>query len=161
MEPTQAAVIGAVGEWIASNGGELVTATTYIHDWLSDPDDLLWRPDRVPEIRGAGPPLWGPALDDESQTALENALGAVIDVEFVTLPQSVVDPNGFEVLGCRPYLGRRAMIHLSQPLPVGDHFFVEVNYDAGCEGTLHLLKVVPSSSGFEVAEISREGHWIV
>lgn len=159
---TQADVLGAVGRWLATHEGSRPTDFTYVDLGLNRNTSWYDR-NSVDELRGAGAAVFGDELTEASQAALSEAFASV-ELEFVADPQSVVDPNGFEHFGCRPYLETRTMLHLGAPLPRNDdptRFYVAVNFDRGCGGDIYLLEVGPDGAGYGVVRVVRGGGWIV
>jgi len=160
---TQADVIGAVGKWLAGHLGSQPTGFTYVDVGLSGSNTSWYNDDSVPELRNVGASPFGDELTEGSEAALSEVLRGVT-VEFVEDPQSVVDPNGFEHFGCRPYLQDRTMVHFGAPLPRRDDpatFYVVVNFDRGCGGDLYLLEVGRDDAGYSVTRVIRQGNWIV
>jgi hypothetical protein len=157
----QDAIFRAVGEWVRENHEVRLTQETYVLSNLEDPQYWATAMDREPELAGAGLPLWGDEMSGASFEALIGAMEGAAELERVDDAQTVVDPEGFEVLGCRPYFGGWTMLRLGPPVPVRKKFAVYVKVDRGCRGEVAMLFVEPSSSQFEVTSVIFEGDWAV
>jgi len=149
----------AVGAWIADNKSDELTPIMYVLSDLANSEGW-YTSETIPDLRGTRH-VWGDRLTEASQTALDDTLGVVADLQTVDVRESVVDEDAFGHLGCYPYVAGRAMLRLQRPLAIGDLYFMEANVDQGCEGLALLLRVEARGIRFEVTEVVRDGHWIV
>jgi hypothetical protein len=156
---TQDAIVEAVGLWLATEHGGLLPEFAYVDTSFTRLNAWIRDPGRVPRF---GSTVFGPDLTSESQRQLSQSLPGVT-LQFVADPESVVDPDGFEHFGCRPYLGKRAMLHLSAPHEVPNEtgsYYVMVDIDRGCGGSWYVLEVAVTNDAYDVRAVS-QGGWIV
>lgn len=165
---TQDAILGAVARWLADEYAQTMRPpagwSAYVYTVVTDEQgsehDGEWG--RDPELAVAGPPLFGGAMTEATRQAVASAL-LPLSAEFVDDPQEVVDPEGFEHFGCRPYLGGKWMLRLGPPhlSADGERYFIYVNVDKGCAGDTYVVEVTPTDDGLEVTRVVVTGHWIV
>ena len=103
-----------------------------------------------------------PQMTDASRQAIEEVLR---NATLASDREALVDSNGFEILGCRPYLGGGTELHLSRPriyVRVDEPtYVVDIDIDQGCQGDLYELEIGPSRDGYRVTRVVREAFWIV
>jgi hypothetical protein len=153
-EATQDLILAPVARWVAATWRDEVA-------WMRDP--LL----ESSHFDVGDPPrdlfAFEPALTARSRAAISEVFG---DIEFVTDLETIRDPDAYEVLGCRPWLGGKSVLTLSRPriypraggLP---RYKVPVDVDHGCQGTLYDLVVAWSDGSYKVTAVVREASWIV
>jgi hypothetical protein len=159
---SQDQIFGAVATWVGQSPEVRRGCCDFLHSRTVGDDPYFWPDGQNRELAVAGPPLFSGMLTHSAVEAIRLSLPGA-GLEAIHDPRAVVDPDASAILGCRPYIGRKTMLHFGSPhlSRDGESYFVLVDVDHGCEGEHFILEVTLGVNGYEVTRVVVTAHWAV
>lgn len=168
-ELSQAALIAEVATWLTLNPDVELQPVVYVLEELPTEYRGFEGADAAPDegagpLASAGSSLFAGELEESTKGQLRTILGGDRELRFTPTVEAALDTDAQEMMGCYPYLDDATLVMFAAPRPAsadgGGGYFMTASVAHNCGGAEFLVKLVPTSDGYEV-EVVNSYQWIV